>query len=181
MAENLKPLKEKQVMEWYETYYEDIYRFILFMIGDRQCCEDFVHDTFVRAFTSFDRFEDRSNVKTWLFSIAKHLVMDEIRKRRRRRVFAAFIADKDIPSPFDMEQYVANRDAMERMLDAIQMLKPEYRLVITLKKIEECSTKEITEILGWSDTKVRKTLSRALAALKKMDVLKGGSQIEQSF
>lgn len=177
----MDPVREQQVMEWYELYYEDIYRFILFMIGDRQFCEDFVHDTFVRAYTSYESFENRSNVKTWLFSIAKHIVMDEIRKRKRRKILSVITPERDLPSAFDLEQYVANREAVEQVILSIQLLKPEYRLVITLKKIEECSTKEITEILGWSDTKVRKTLSRALTALKKMEDIKGGKQIEQSF
>jgi RNA polymerase sigma-70 factor, ECF subfamily len=172
--------KEQRLMEWYELYYGDIYRFILFMIGDRQSCEDLVHDTFVRAHTAISSFEHRSSPKTWLFSIAKHLVLDEIRKRQRRRIFTAFTGMKEVPSSFDIEQYVANREDVRRILNAIQKLKTEYRLVITLKKIEECSTKEISEILGWSDVKVRKTLSRALAALRKMDEMEGGSTIEKS-
>lgn len=173
--------KENQVMVWYESYYEDIYRFIFYMLGDRQSCEDLVHDTFVRAYTSFEAFEYRSNVKTWLFGIAKHLVLDELRKRKRRRIYTTLNLQKEIKSPCDVEQFVENREAVERMLEAIQMLKPDYRLVITLKKIEECSTKEITEILGWSESKVRKTLSRALIALKKKHEIEGGGQIEQSF
>ncbi|MFT9596926.1 RNA polymerase sigma factor [Mesobacillus sp.] len=173
--------KEKQVMEWYEMYYKDIYRFIFYMIGDRQCCEDFVHDTFLRAYTSFEKFENRTNVKTWLFSIAKHLVIDEIRKRKRRKFLSLFPNNLDIPSSLNIEQYIEHRDTIERTLAAIQKLKPDYRLVITLKKIEECSTKEIAEILGWSESKVRKTLSRGLAALKKMDVVEGGGYFEKSL
>lgn len=174
-------IKEQRIMEWYELYYEDIYRFILFMIGDRNCCEDLVHDTFVRAYTSFDRFENKSTVKTWLFSIARHIVMDEIRRRKRRRIFSFFFDEKELPSTFDIEEYVTNREAIEQVIEAIQLLKPEYRIVITLKKIEECSTKEISEILGWTDTKVRKTLSRAISALKKSEAIKGGSHFEGSI
>ncbi len=80
-------VKEQQVMEWYEMFYKDIYRFIFYMMGDRQCCEDLVHDTFLRAYMSYEKFENRTNVKTWLFSIAKHLVIDEIRKRKRKSFF----------------------------------------------------------------------------------------------
>lgn len=167
-------------MELYEVHYGDIYRFILFMLGDRQCCEDLVHDTFVRAYTSMDRFENRSSMKTWLFSIARHLVLDEIRRRKRRRIFTVLSGDKEIPSSFDIEQYVSNREDVRQLLKSIKMLKTEYRLVITLKKIEGCSTKEIIEILGWSDVKVRKTLSRALAALKKMDDTERGMDNEKS-
>ncbi|MBT2686131.1 RNA polymerase sigma factor [Bacillus sp. ISL-37] len=173
--------KEQQIMEWYEIYYKDIYRFIFYMMGDRQCCEDLVHDTFLRAFTSFEKFENRTNVKTWLFSIAKHLVIDEIRKRKRKRFFSLFANAPEIQSPFNIEQYIEHRETIERTLEAIQQLKPDYRLVITLKKVEECSTKEISEILGWSESKIRKTLSRGLAALKNMDVVEGSEYFEKTF
>lgn len=173
--------KEQQIMEWYEIYYKDIYRFIFYMMGDRQCCEDLVHDTFVRAFTSFEKFENRAKVKTWLFSISRHLVIDEIRKRKRKRVLSLFAHDPEIQSPFNIEQYIEHKDAIERTLKGIQQLKPDYRLVITLKKIEGCSTKEIAEILGWSESKIRKTLSRGLAALKKMNVEEGGVYFEKTY
>ncbi|CAM3997454.1 RNA polymerase sigma factor [Mesobacillus thioparans] len=174
-------LKEQKVMQWYELYYMDIYRFIYYMLGDRQSCEDLVHDTFLRAYTSFEKFEKRASVKTWLFSISKHLVLDEIRRRKRRRIFTLFYEGQDIPSPLNIEQYIENRDTVERSLKAIQQLKPDYRLVITLKKIEECSTKEVAEILGWSESKIRKTLSRGLAALRKRDIGEGGGHNEQIF
>jgi RNA polymerase sigma-70 factor, ECF subfamily len=179
-GEKLDKIQEQRLMEWYELYSGDIYRFILFMIGDQQSCEDLVHDTFVSAFYGIGRFENRSSPKTWLFGIARNLVMDEIRKRRRRRIFTAIIGEKEIPSPFNLEQYVANREDVRQLLNGIQLLKAEYRLVITLKKIEDCSTKEITEILGWSEVKVRKTLSRALAALRKSEGIEGGSRHEKS-
>ncbi|MGA5692050.1 RNA polymerase sigma factor [Cytobacillus pseudoceanisediminis] len=171
--------KRQLVMDWYEKYYDDVYRFILYMLSDKQCCEDLVHDTFVRAYVAYDRFDNRSNVKTWLFSIAKHLVIDEIRKRKRRRLLS-FV--KEIPSPFNIEQHIENKEAVVHLVESMQKLNPNYRLVIILKKVEECSTKEIGEILGWSESKVRKTLSRALQSLKKMkEIEEGGGQIEQTY
>jgi RNA polymerase sigma-70 factor, ECF subfamily len=175
----LDKVKRELVMDWYETHYDDVYRFILFMLGDKQCCEDLVHDTFVRAFMAYDRFDNRSNVKTWLFSIAKHLVIDEIRKRKRRR-FISIV--KEIPSPINVEQHIENKEAVMHLIESIQKLKHNYRVVIILKKVEECSTREIGEILGWSETKVRKTLSRALQLLRKTKgIEEGGDRIEQTY
>jgi RNA polymerase sigma-70 factor, ECF subfamily len=173
--------KEQYVMEWYELYYEDLFRFILFMTGDKQCCEDFVHDTFVRAYTAMERFEYQSNVRTWLFSIAKHLVIDEIRKRKRRKWLIFIGLEKEIPSTLDVEQYIENKEALKELIDAIYKLKPSYRLVVILKKIEGCSTKEIAEILGWSEMKVRKTLSRAIKTLRDWEGLEGGAGNEKSY
>ncbi|WP_236035026.1 RNA polymerase sigma factor [Alkalihalobacterium elongatum] len=171
--------KQQFLIEWYEKYYDDVYRFIFIMLGDNQCCEDLVHDTFVRAFMAYERFDNRSNVKTWLFCIAKHLVIDEIRKRKRRR-FISFV--KEIPSPINVEQHIENKEAVTHLIESIQKLKPNYGVVIILKKVEECSTREIGEILGWSETKVRKTLSRALQSLRKIKgIEEGGDRIEQTF
>lgn len=173
--------RKQLIMDWYEIYYEDLYRFILFMIGDQQCCEDLVHDTFVRAHTAYERFHHQSNIKTWLFSIAKHLVIDEIRKRKRRRWFSAFANEREIPSTFNLEQHTENKETIIQLMGAIQQLKPDYRLVITLKKIEGYSTKEIAQILDWSEVKVRKTLSRAMQTLRKMNGFEGGEHVEQTF
>ncbi len=169
------------VMQWYELYYDDIYRFILYMLGDKLCCEDLVHDTFVRAYSASERYENRSNVKTWLFSIAKHLVIDEIRKRKRRRIFSTMWPNQELASTFDVEQLVEQKEEVLQLIKNIQDLKPNYRLVVTLKKIEECSTKEVAEILDWSEVKVRKTLSRALDSLREMNVIEGGGDIEQTL
>lgn len=178
MVRGLDKDRQLLVMEWYELYYDDLYRFILLMIGDQQSCEDFVHDTFVRAYTAYDRFDHLSNIKTWLFSIAKHLIIDDIRKRKRRR-FLSF--DQEISSSFDLEQHIENKEQINQLFISIQKLKTNYRLVIILKKVEEYSTKEIAQILGWSEDKVRKTLSRALQTLRKMQAIEGGEHIEQTL
>lgn len=168
-------------MEWYEQYYEDVYRFILFMIQDKQSCEDLVHDTFVRAYTAFERFDNRSSIRTWLFSIAKHIVIDEIRKRQRWRLFNSNSQDREVPSTFNVEQYVENKEMVLSLMKAIYRLKSNYRLVIILRKIEGFSTIETAEILNWSEAKVRKTLSRALQSLKEMNEKEGGERVEQSI
>ncbi|MEQ2528034.1 RNA polymerase sigma factor [Robertmurraya yapensis] len=173
--------KEELILKWYEQYYADIYRFILYMIGDMDCCEDLIHDTFVRAFSAYERFEQRSSVKTWLFSIARNLVIDEIRRRKRRRLFMRFTQHHELSSSFSLEQEFVNKESILELMTQIGQLKPIYREVVILKKIEECSTKEIAEILDCSETKVRKTLSRALQELRTMYRLEGGEGIEQTI
>jgi len=178
---NLNEEKQNLVMKWYELYYEEIYRFIWFMIGEQQACEDLVHDTFVRAYTAMDRFGHQSSVKTWLFSIAKHIVLDEIRKKKRRKLLSIITFDREVPSSFNLEKYVENKEHVIQLFKAIQSLRTNYRLVITLKKIEGYSTKEIAQILNCSEAKVRKTLSRAMQNLRKKLEFEGGDYYEQTF
>ncbi|WP_148347700.1 RNA polymerase sigma factor [Bacillus rubiinfantis] len=167
--------RQELLMDWYEQYYDDIYRFILYMIGDDHCCEDLVHDTFVRAYMGSGTFEQRSSIKTWLFSIAKFVVIDEIRKRQRKKLFTFGLVPHNIADRVNLERQIEQRELILQLMRQIQELKTEYRLVVILKKIEECSTKEIADILNWSETKVRKTLSRALHSLRKMNGMEGGN------
>lgn len=167
--------------EWYEEYGDDMYRFVFYMLGDEQACEDLVQDTFVRACGAMDSFAGRSSIKTWLFGIARRTVADEIRKRQRQRLFLSLLPGKETASPFDLEGHVVLKEEAGRLFQRIMDLKPSYRAVVILRKIEECSTKETAAILGWSEAKVRKNLSRALSILRNKEGLsKGGGSVEQA-
>src|SRR3954453_9134578 len=54
-------------------------------LGDRDNADDLAQETYMRAFGSLHRFENRSSVRTWLLSIARRVCADAIRSRRRRR------------------------------------------------------------------------------------------------
>lgn len=173
--------KEEAVLRWYDQYYDDLYRFIYYMLGDQEQCEDLVHDTFVKAFIAYDKFENRSSVKTWLFGIAKHLVLDEIRKRKRKKLQSILTGSSELVTVSSVENEVELKLEMAQILNHIQALRPNYRIVIILGRLQDCTAKEIAQLLGWSETKVRKTLSRALKALRKSYEKEGGIQIERRF
>ncbi|MGD6856707.1 RNA polymerase sigma factor [Bacillus infantis] len=173
--------KERLILEWYEQYGTELFRFVWIMLGTKEGCDDIVHDTFLKAWSAIDRFEKKLSVKTWLFAIAKHKVLDEIRRQKRRRIFLGRLAESSIPSGLDVQKIVELKEEAKELMKQIQELKPNYRIVIILSKVEECTSKEIAEILGWSEAKVRKTLSRAIQVLRKEKQLKGGDGIEESI
>src|SRR3982751_7131276 len=55
-------------------------------LGDRDSADDLTQETYLRAFGSLHRFQNRSSVRTWLLSIARRVCADAIRSRRRRRL-----------------------------------------------------------------------------------------------
>jgi RNA polymerase sigma-70 factor, ECF subfamily len=173
--------KERLILEWYEKYSKELFRFVWIMLGSKEGCEDIVHDTFLKAWSAMDRFDGKSAVKTWLFAIARHKVLDEIRRRKRRSLFAGGIAGSQVPSDLDVQKKVELKEEVKELIEQIQELKPNYRIVIILSKVEEFSSKQIAEILGWSEAKVRKTVSRAIQVLRKERQLKGGDGVERSI
>jgi RNA polymerase sigma-70 factor (ECF subfamily) len=63
----------------------DVWR-LCAVLGDRASADDLTQETYLRAFGSLHRFENRSSVRTWLLAIARRVCADALRSRRRRRL-----------------------------------------------------------------------------------------------
>ena len=70
---------------WVDEHGDALFRYALFRIHDAQVAEDLVQETFLAAIRGKDKFAGRSSVKTWLFGILKHKIIDHIRKISRER------------------------------------------------------------------------------------------------
>lgn len=149
------------------------------MIHDYQMAEDLTHDTFIKAYKNHHTFQYKAQPKTWLFSIAHNLTIDYIRKQKPLRILQEIFTAKktSVPSPDDI---VEIRESSIQLYRALSKLKSSYREVIILRKIKEFSIRETSEILNWSEGKVKTTLYRAIPALEK-ELLKEGYPHEKSI
>src|SRR5690625_3630884 len=71
--------------EIYDKYHQDLYRFIFYMVKNKQLTEDLVQEVYIKVLNSYDTFRGESSQKTWLFSIARHVTIDYFRSQKRRR------------------------------------------------------------------------------------------------
>ncbi len=72
----------KEIEELYTLYKEDIYRYLLSLTRNPNLSEDLLSETFINAIISIRSFKGQSSIKTWLFSIARNLWLQSIRKNR---------------------------------------------------------------------------------------------------
>ncbi|MCQ6276636.1 RNA polymerase sigma factor [Bacillus sp. V3B] len=158
--------KKEEIAEWYDQHSKSVLSFILLMVKDYQQAEDLTHDTFVKAYLYYDSFKHHSSEKTWLFSIAHNLTVDFLRKRKPSLLFKeVFQLQKDThPLP---EEVIQIREESYEIYKALEKLKDTYRKVIVLRKIKCFSIEDTAKILGWSESKVKSTLFRALPVLRK--------------
>ncbi|TKI72720.1 RNA polymerase sigma factor [Lysinibacillus mangiferihumi] len=165
-------MEQEELTEWIDQYGESVLTYILLMVRDYQQAEDLTQETFIKAYKHQHQFEQKSSVKTWLFTIAHNVTKDYFRKKHPlQHFFGLTMEEKDYkPMP---EQIAAMNFQTEQLYRTIQQLKPTYRHVIILRKLKEFSTAETALILNWSESKVKMTLKRALAELKN-DLIKGG-------
>ena len=156
------------------------------MSGSLTDAEDLVQETYVRAWRSFDRFEGRSSVRTWLYRIATNVCLSALERARRRPLPSGLGAPSDDPdAPVapppdgvrwlepvpdrlvlddrgDPGEVVAARHRVRlALVAALQLLPPRQRAALVLRDALGLSAAETAELLGVSVVAVKSLLQRA--------------------
>lgn len=146
--------------ELYRKYATDVFRFALYLSGNRGDAEDITSETFVRAFATSDRIEE-STVKGYLLAIARNLYLTGTRRDSKRSELDGNLRDAG-PSAFDL---VAQKTELTAVLEKLATLAPVDRAALLLRTIDERPYEEIAEILKISAVAARVKVHRARAAL----------------
>jgi RNA polymerase sigma-70 factor (ECF subfamily) len=134
-------------------------------LGERADVDELVQDTFVRAFQALDGFRGDSSLRTWLFTIARRLVLDRRRAGARRRT-------REVDTPADaavehsaLDAVVAD-ETQGRLREAVERLTPMQREVFTLRVTEGLSYKDIAAVAGTTEGAARVHYHNAVRAVK---------------
>lgn len=132
--------------EVYKTYTPALNGFVRLYLTDPNDVSDIIHDTMLEVWRKADRFEGRSALKTWIFSIAKNKSIDRNRKSSRLDYTDENTEIEDgALSPVDV--LTVSQEA-STVREAVAKLKPEHRRAIHLSFFEDLTYKEIAEIEG---------------------------------
>jgi RNA polymerase sigma-70 factor (ECF subfamily) len=160
------------------------------MLGSAEEAEDLVQETYLRAWRSFDRFEGRSSVRTWLYRIATNVCLTAIERRGRRPLpsglgapsedpQAPIVAGWEVPwlEPFPGAPPGAGRGdpasvAVSRagirlaFVAALQYLSARQRAMLILRDVLELPAAQVADLLGTTTTAVNSGLRRARTQLE---------------
>lgn len=168
---------EAAFKELVRRYQNQITNYVYRMLNDYDRAVDLAQETFVRVYTSAERYQATYSFSTYIYRIAHNLAISELRQRKRRRLipFPTFFSDKDseeIEVEIEDKRQVLADDSMiadERRLavqKAIASLPEKYRAALVLCDIEEKSYEEISEVLGLPVGTVKSRINRARNLLK---------------
>ena len=155
-----------------ETYQHRLMRYLMFLTGKREVAEDLFQETWIRVLRRGSQYNGQARFDTWIFTIARNLVIDLSRKRTMASLDEMreggederpFEIIEDSPSP--LEQFQGRENAAE-VAQVLLTLEPNYREVLTLRFHEEMSLEEIAGVTGAPLSTVKSRLYRGLAALK---------------
>jgi RNA polymerase sigma-70 factor (ECF subfamily) len=136
-------------------------------IGPRADCDEVVQDTFVRAFASLDAFRGESSLRTWLFTIARRLVLDR-RRTARRRGQAVPLEDDDAVTEYDALDGVVADETVRRLQGALARLTPTQREVFLLRVNEGLSYREIAAVAETTEGAARVHYHNAMRLVKEL-------------
>ena len=157
-----------------ETYQHRLLRYLLFLTGKREVAEDLFQETWVRVLLRGAQYNGKARFDTWLFTIARNLVIDLSRKRQMASLEAMSEGDGEgddrpfeiaIDGPSPLEQFRTREDSAE-VSEVLLRLEPTYREVLVLRFYEEMSLDEIAGFTQAPLSTVKSRLYRGLASLK---------------
>ncbi|MBR0961791.1 RNA polymerase subunit sigma [Bradyrhizobium forestalis] len=147
-----------------------VYRFILRIVRDATTAEDLVSQVFLDVWRTAGQFQGRSQVSTWLLSIARFKALTAMRQRRFEDIDQEDV--RQIPDGCDTPETSLDRSDTSAILRAcVQKLSPAHREIINLVYYHEKSVEEVGQIIGIPQSTVK---TRMFYARKQLaDLLKG--------
>ena len=141
-----------------DQHRDSLARFIAATVGPTDA-DDILQETLISALRAYPRLREGSNVRAWLFTIARNKALDEHRARARRPVpVAAGLEEAAAPRPAD------GPDA--ELWGAVRELPAKQRAAVVLRFVNDLPHREIARVLDCSDAAARRSLHEGLAKLR---------------
>jgi len=148
----------------YDRHVDAVYRYAYFRLRVDAEAEDVTSEVFHRALVAMPRFEPRRPFLAFLYTIARNVITDRMRRERPQASFEDALAHpSDAPGP---EELASAGDEVRRLRAAVAQLTTLQQEVIVLRYLEGRSTKETAVVIGKPESTIRGIQMRALAALR---------------
>ena len=152
-----------------------VYRFILRIVRDATTAEDLVSQVFLDVWRTAGQFQGRSQVSTWLLSIARFKALTAMRQRRFEDIDQEDV--RQIPDGAETPETSLDRSDTSAILRAcVAKLSPAHREIITLVYYHEKSVEEVGQIIGIPQSTVK---TRMFYARKQLAELLKGCGVER--
>jgi len=141
----------------FRSYYKDIYRYLYSLTHDSTLSEDLASEVFLEVVKSIARFRGEADIKTWMFSIARHKWMDCLRKKNRRvqtEVLSDLVGEQELANAKGIEEQYLDKEVLERIYTLLETEPDRTRSIVRLR-MEGYSFYEIAKNENISESSAR--------------------------
>lgn len=174
LAQSLQARDPEALDRLIDQYQYRLFRYLSYVTESREAAEDLFQETWIRVLEHGHHYDGRSRFDTWLFAIARHLVIDRFRTRKNVVSLDAGMDSEapwtdsaapasDAPSPYDLMSQREVRDHLGTLLDR---LPTSSREVLMLRFQEEFSLEEIAKVVAAPISTVKSRLYRGMILLR---------------
>jgi RNA polymerase sigma-70 factor (ECF subfamily) len=144
-----------------------VYRYCRIALGDAVLADDIHQQVFIEAFRDLPGFAGRSTLRTWLFGIARHRVLDAAKRRRRARAHLDVTAGADLPDPQPSPgEGLDDAQLQAALVTHLAALDEPIRAAVLLRYQQGLTYEEMAEICGEKAGTLQARVSRALRKLR---------------
>lgn len=163
--------------QWYEVlmrrYNQTLYRAVRSYVPDVEV-EDIMQDTYIKAFEKLHQFQGNASFSTWLIRIGINEALQHLRRERKKQMvsidqnddFNQKIIQLTDSNQMDPEKRTIGRETRLLLEQAIDQLPEKYRIVYTLRELEDFSNSDVATCLEITESNAKVRLHRAKLLLK---------------
>ncbi len=155
--------------ELFDRYYDVVFRYVLFRVGDRTLAEDITSETFVRGLRRISSVSYMGrDIGAWFITIARNLIFDHVKSSRYRLEQATSDIVELSPSTHGPEQQVLDGATNEELLRCVRKLNPDQQECIQLRFLQGLSVAETAQIMDRNEGAVKALQHRAVRRLAQL-------------
>lgn len=162
-SEVLKTNNEKLTLA-YEKYEEALFRYCFFRISNKEKAIDLVQETFIRTWQYLMKGNIIDNEKSFLYTTAHHLIIDEYRKKKC--VSLDSLINTNLEPAVDSLQRVCDSIDASRVMNYVHQLPSTYSTIIIMRYVNDYSIRDIAHLMHTSENVVSVRIYRGLHKLR---------------
>lgn len=156
----------------YERYADKVYAKCIGMLKEETLAEDATQEVFIKILTSISRFEQKSSFSTWVYAITYNLCIDSIRRRKKKTTVEFEDYHQEELNEAESIEEVSDKELLEiridRLGEVLHRAMDEDRAILLMKYADNMSIRDISEVIGKSESAVKMNIMRAKQRAKKI-------------
>jgi RNA polymerase sigma factor, sigma-70 family len=141
----------------YHKFSQDIHHYFYYLYGDKEIAAELTQETFYHVFSSLHRFRETCSLKTWVFSIAKHVHYQQLHRKKKQEVIAEYE---------QVENFSSQSDTKLMVQAALIKLREPYKQVLIFRSINDLSFQQIGYLMEKTENWAKVTYHRGKMMLR---------------
>jgi len=163
LLEKIIKKDERALLRLYKKYQPSVFNYVKSQISNYQTAEELTQDIFIDFIEALRDFRFQSSLKTFLFSIARHKIIDQIRKKKLKNILFSRLPSyvvEGLKAVF-IDEEIDKKELRKKITRILESLPNDYRLILRLKYVEGIKIKEIANKLEMNFKATESLLFRA--------------------